>query len=736
MSGKIDRRNFLKIMGLGGAGTALGGCDLPSTVTLEEGKEEVVSYLMPEEYVIPGIGVWYASTCTQCPAGCGIHGRVREGRVLKLEGNPSASMNNGNICMMGQAGVQGHYNPDRIKTPMMREGDNLVPVSWEKAMGAVQEKLTAASGDQIAWFTGTLSGHQAALVNNHLEAVGSKKHYIHEPINAAVWQAVNKDMLGEAMPRLRIDKAQMILSFGADFLGTWISPVNFAGEYAKFRKQKQRGLLVTIEPKMSLTGGSSDLWIAAKPGTEGVVALGIANLLVKTHGKNMSALPQSVQDLVNKYDVETAANMAGIDPKRLEKVAELLVARSPSLVLAGAPAEGQSKGYASVAAVMLLNYLLGNIGQTIESQGNFPFGQLKAKTGGTSDLFNFVEAAKNKQLAVAFFYGTNPKYTAPSAIGMDSALNDVPFKVAISPFMDETTASADVVLPAASYLEDWGTHVAAYQPEQTAIGVQQPLMEKLYAETRGFGDITLDLLKAAKKDVYSAFPDYYAYLKNAHAAMPGNLKEAGMSDNDAWNAALQHGLIKVTVSRNPLSVKPVAFADPAPAESDSNYAYHFVPSARLGLWDGRHANLPWLQEAPDQIAKVVWGSWAEIHPSTAEKLGIKHGSIIKVESEHGSAEVQAIVIKSIHPDVIAIPMGQGHEEYGRYAKGRGANPLKLLNPVKEENTGELASYATRVKVSPTGQKEVVVRLGASDTQAGRRFVVTVPVDQYQRTEGA
>ena len=736
MSGKIDRRNFLKIMGLGGAGTALGGCDLPSTVTLEEGKEDVVSYLMPEEYVIPGVGVWYASTCAQCAAGCGIHGRVREGRVLKLEGNPDASMNHGKICMMGQAGVQAHYNPDRIKTPLLRDGGKLVPVSWEKALTAVQDKLKAASGDQVAWFTGTLSGHQAALVNNHLDAVGSKKHYSHEPINASVWQAVNKDMLGEAMPRLRIDKAQMILSFGADFLGTWISPVHFSGEYAKFRKQKRRGLLVTIEPKMSLAGANSDLWIAAKPGTEGIIALGIANLLVKNHGKNMSSLPQGVQALINQYDVATAAKIAGIEEKRIQRVAELLVERSPSLVLAGAPVEGHAKGYASVAAVMLLNQLLGNIGQTIESQGSFPFNQLRAKTGGTGDLFAFVEAARNKQLAVVFFYGANPKFTAPAALEMTSALNDVPLKVAISMFMDETAMAADVVLPVASYLEDWGTHVAAYQPEQTAISMQQPLMEKLYAETKGFGDIVLDLLKAAKKDVYSVFADYYAYLRHAHAALPAAFKEAGVSANDAWNAALQKGWIKVAAGGKSLPVNPLSFTDPAPAVADTKFAYHFVPSARLGMWDGRHANLPWIQEAPDQISKVVWDSWAELHPATAQKLGIKNGSIINVESEHGTIKVQAVIIKAIHPDVIAIPMGQGHEEYGRYAQGRGANPLTILNPVKEEITGELAMYATRVNASPTGQKEVVVRLGGSDTQAGRRFVVTVPVEQFQRTEGA
>jgi len=736
MSGKIDRRNFLKIMGLGGAGTALGGCDLPSTVTLEEGKEEVTSYLMPEEYVIPGVGVWYASTCMQCSAGCGIHGRVREGRVLKLEGNPGSAMNNGNICMMGQAGVQGHYNPDRIKSPMIREGDQLVPATWEKAMAAIQEKLGGASQNQVAWFTGSISGHQAAILNNHLEAVSSNKHYVHETVNTAVYQAVNKDMLGEALPRLNIDKAQMILSFGADFLGTWVSPVHFAGEYAKFRKQKRRGFLATIEPKMSLTGASSDMWVAARAGSEGVIALGIANHLMKNHSKDISKYPAEVQALINKYDPSTAAGIAGVDAEKIQKLAELLVDKSPSLVLAGAPVEGQSKGYAAVAAVMLLNDMLGNVGKTIESQGNFPFTQLQAKTGGTAGLFDFVQAAKNKQLAVVFFYGTNPKYTAPAAVGFDSALSDVPLKVAISQFPDETTMAADVVLPVASYLEDWGTHVAAYQPADIAIGMQQPLMEKLYADTKGFGDIILGLLKVAKKDVYSAFDDYYAYLKNAHSAMPAELKQPGASAKEAWNAVLQTGMIKVASGAKSLSMKVPAFDDPAPAAADSKYGYQFVPSARLGLWDGRHANLPWLQEAPDQITKLVWDSWAEMHPKTAEKLGVKNGSIINVESEHGNVQVQAVVTKSIHPDVLAIPMGQGHEEYGRYAKGLGANPLKLLNPTKEEKTGELAMYATRVNASLTGQKEVVVRLGASDTQGGRRLVVTVPVDQYQRTEGA
>jgi len=734
MSGSIDRRSFLKILGWGGVGTALSGCDLPSTVTLEEGKEEVVSYLMPEEYVIPGVGVWYASTCTQCNAGCGAHGRVREGRVLKLEGNPESSINNGNLCMMGQAGVQGHYNPDRIRSPMMREAGKLVPVTWEKAMAAVNAKVSAAKGDQVAWFTGSLSGHQATLVANHLDALGSKNHYVHETINNAVWQSVCKDTLGEANPRLRIDKAQMVLSFGADFLGTWVSPVHFSGEYAKFRKQKRRGVLVQIEPKMSLTGANADLWLPSVPGSEGVIALGIANILVKSYSKDISQFPSGVQDLVKKYDAATVTKITGIDEKRLKRIAELLSQRSPSLVLAGAPVEGHANGYNAVAAVMLLNQLLGNIGRTIESAGEFPFEQMQGVAGGTGDLFKFIQAAKNNQLAVAFFHGANPKYAAPAAMGYDSALNNVPFKVAIAQFLDETTAAADVVLPLSSFLEDWGTHVAAYQPVQTVIGIQQPLMEKLYADTRGLGDILVELLKAVNEREYSGFADYYAYLRQAHAAMPSQAKGSG-TDEQTWNTALQKGVINITPGAKQIASSAVNFEDPA-AEGDAGAStLYLAPSARLGLWDGRHANLPWLQEAPDQISKLVWDSWAEIHPSTAAKLGIKQGSIVNVKSEHGAVKVKAILLKSIHPNVIAIPLGQGHETYGRYAKDRGVNPLKILNPTKEEKTGELAMYATRVSVANTNQSEVVVKMGSSDTQAGRRLVVTMPVEQYQRSEG-
>ncbi|HHM04826.1 MAG TPA: molybdopterin dinucleotide-binding protein [Gammaproteobacteria bacterium] len=737
MSGnEINRRDFLKVMGWGGAGAALAGCDVPSTMTLEEGKEDVVAYLVPEEFVIPGIGVYYASVCQQCPAGCGIHGRVREGRVLKVEGNPNSPLNKGKVCQMGQAGLQGHYNPDRLTRPLLRKGKKLVEASWDEALAAINERVgpdSGLDGDRFAWVTGTVSGHQAVLIDAYMAALGASRHYVHEMVNNAVGQAVNRDMLGVAMPRYRLDKAQAVLSLGADFLGAWISPVHFANQYAAFR-EAPRGVLAVAEPSMSLTGANADLWMAVRPGTEGALALGIARELVTRHRRDMSMLPAQVQAVIRRYSAGEAAEATGVRAELIAKTAAWLAEREPSLVLSGTSAESVEHGYQSAAAAMLLNIILGNVGETIELGGEFPFPQMAAKYGNSADLLAFSEALRKRELDVVFFYGSNPVYTSPDRVSVADRLINVPFKVAFSQYMDETTKRADVVLPLLSPYEDWGTHVVAYQGgDDTVIGVQQPVMEPLYPTTRGFGDVMLDLLKVQEAEKFGPYSDYYAYLREAFDNMPANLKQ-GLGSEAFWQRALAAGMITLPRTEGQAQVKAIA-PDLPEYRSDEEYPYHLVPAARLGMWDGRHANLPWLQEAPDQISKVVWNSWAELHPRTAEKLGVKTGDYIKIESENGTIETQVYVYKGVRPEVVAVPMGRGHEDYGRYATGRGVNPLKILNAVTERQTGELALYGTRVKLTKTGRSAKLIKMGGSESQMGRKLVASVTAEVFRRTEG-
>jgi len=742
MSGKeINRRDFLKIMGVSGAGTALAGCDMPTTVTLEEGKEEVIPYVIPEEFVIPGVGVWYASTCRQCPAGCGIHGRVREGRILKVEGNPESPINwspggdkSGKLCQMGQSGLQNHYNPDRLTKPMMRKNGALVEASWDEAMAAIKQHVGPnASGKKFAWFTGMVSGHQAVLLQAHLDAMGSDRHYVHEVVSNAVRQTVNREALGDAMPRYRFDKAQMILSFGADFLGPWQSPVHFTTEYVKFRKAP-RGTLVQVEPKMTLTGGNADLWLAVRPGTEGALALGLANELLSKHNRDGSQLPAGVRSTIARYDLDTVTKITGVPGDRITKVASWLNERTPSLVLSGLSAEGQEHGYDTAAAAMLLNIILGNVGKTIVSSGDFPYSQLNAKEGDTRSVMNFADAVDKGDIDTVFFYGTNPGFTAPDFVALGDKLGKVPFKVALTNFLDETAMQADVVLPIHSQYEEWGTHVPAYQSDYGIIGMQQPVMEPLYTTTRSFGDIMLDLLKIRGADKYASYDDYYTYVRKQVADLPSDLK-GGANEETFWQKTLQKGMVEVKrKGGGALTAKALAVNLPDYSEN-SEYPYHLIPSPRLGMWDGRHANIPWLQEAPDQISKVVWDSWAEMHPKTAQKLGVKEGDYISITSDQGTVETRVFVYKGIHVDAIAVPLGQGHEHYGRFANKRGVNPLKIISPLREAKTGELAMYSTRVKVAKTGRHQTLNKLGGSDSQHGRKLVGTVTAEVFRRTEG-
>lgn len=734
MSGKMNRRDFLKALGVGGAGMSLAACDMPTTVTLEEGKEEVVSYLMPEEYVIPGVGVWFASTCTQCASGCGVHGRVREGRVLKVEGNPDSPISGGRSCQMGQAGVQAHYNPDRLTSPMARKNGKLSTVSWDEATTLLQDRLKGTEGKRIAWLTGTISGHQRVLVDNFQEAVGSDNTFTHEVVNDNVWSAVSRDMLGDSNPSLRIDKADVVLSLGSDFMGASGAPVLYSRQYAEFRGGK-RGTLIHVESKMTMSGGSADFWLPIRPGTEGVFAMGVANYLMRKGSVDTSALDADLRRRIDSYDVSRVADITGVAGDRIQRIAQVLQKGKNRLVLAGPSVQAQEQGYESTAAIMALNIMLGAVGTTIEPGTDSGHPALQARTGGTADLIRFAEGVKNGDYDMVMVYGSNPLYTAPDSIGLKENFQTVKFKVTFTQFMDETAAQADLVLPLDSGLEDWGTHMAAVQGDNHILGIQQPLMGRLHQDTRGFGDIMLSLLKTVKPEQYQGFEDYYAYVANALAAVRPDAHSQAATAKEFWQEALQGGQVKIAAK--PRNFKISTFdVDLPDFDKSDEYPLRLVPSARMGLFDGRHANLPWLQESPDQIAKVVWDSWAEIHPATAERLGVKHGDMIKITSAAGSIETKAYLIKSVHHDVIAVPLGQGHTDYGRYASGRGVNPLNILEALTDGKTGELAMYATKVKIVATGKTRQVVRLGASDSQVGRGFVRTVPVETLRRTEGA
>ena len=714
----FNRRDFLKMLGWGGTAAALSGC---GNTSIEDGKETVVSYVEPSDFMIPSIGVYYNSTCAQCDAGCNIEGRVREGRVLKLEGNPASSINRGKLCGLGQAGVQAHYNPDRLREPLLRNGDKGESISWEKALTLINEKLNGVKGEEIAFLTGGVSGHVKVLLNNYLDALGSKNHYAYEAISPSVVRAANKKAYGVEMPHLHLDKAKVIVSFGADFLGAWISPVHFSQQYAQFRKGNRpegRGILVQIESKMTLTGANADRWIPIRPGTEGILALGIINVLG-------AGVPADVAAAAKDYTADRVSDQTGVPAAQVIKLAELLKSHSPSLVLAGSAAEGYAHGSQNAAAIALLNQVLGNVGRTVDATINLQDTRLAPATGNRAALHAFNENLAQGKFKILFSFGTNPVYTAPSALKLQENLKKASFKVALAHYMDETALEADLVLPLDSALEDWGTSVPEYLVEPY-LSIQQPLMENLNPDTRGVGDILLSLLKQRLAEPYKPYEDFYSFLRSAMVLNKAALGGSGSDDDTFWNDTLGNARVKLPATVAGLSPRTTAspLNLPAPPREVGAYPLRLIPSVSASMRDGRHANLSWLQESPDPLTTVVWDSWVEIHPKTAARLGIVEGDIVEVTSANGSVKSQAYLFPGIHPDAISMPLGYGHEAMGRYAKDTGVNVFKILDPAFDKDTGELAMNETNVRLNKIGKRVVIVKEEGPNggSQLGRKKI--------------
>jgi molybdopterin-containing oxidoreductase family iron-sulfur binding subunit len=741
-----QRRAFLRALGWGGASVSasisLGACGFTS---VDSGVETVKSYVEPEDFNVPGVGIYYASACTQCAAQCGVVGRVRDGRILKLEGNAASVVNKGKLCGLGQASVQHHYNPDRLRMPLLRKNGALTEVKWDEALAALSERAAATRDGRFAILTGPVSGHLKVLIQNTADSFGAGQHFVYDPLSTRINTAAAEQVFGAASPRLLLDEAQLIVSFGADFLDTWVSPVHFSGQYARFRRatdSKPRGVLVQIEPRMTLTGANADRWIGIRPGTEGVLALGLANSLLAGKPHAGATVPAAIATAAAGFDKARVLSDTGITEDAYDRLVRLLQERSPSIVLSGPSAEGHVHGSSNAQAILALNWVLGNVGKTVQPAARIPFPQIAPAAGDTVALRQFSEGLAAGRFDTVLVNDVNPVYSAPAYLKFKESFAKAGFKVVLTQYRDETANAADLVLPADSALEDWGTHVAAYQPEGVELALQQPLMERLYPDTRSPGDVLLELLKRRRPKEYQGFADYYAYLRAALVSNRAAFAGAAGDDEQFWTEALSRGLLHLKAPEAGPAPKAGAieldFAG-STQSADKQFPYRLAPVVRSSLRDGRHANLPWLQETPDSLTTIVWDSWAEVHPATAKNLGVADGDILEIASATGSVKVQAYIFPGLHPDVIGLPLGQGHDSLGRYADGRGVNPFRILDPVFDRKTGELAMYATRIRVTKTGEKVNVVRdegwkSGNLKTQAGRKLVVTLAADKAKLSE--
>jgi molybdopterin-containing oxidoreductase family iron-sulfur binding subunit len=714
----FDRRDFLKLLGIGVAGAAA-GCSPPS--------ERLIPYLVAPNDIMPGVAYWYASTCRECPAGCGMLVKAREGRAIKVEGNPKHPVNQGGLCARGQASLQGLYDADRLRTPMKKEGGAWKPVTWDEGLALASSKLSDAVKARrgVALITDHVTGSLHRLAADWA-AAASATHLVYEPFAHESLREANRRTFGVAeIPNLDFASARCVVSFGADFLETWLSPVGHARGFAAMRARHDgSGHFITVEPRLSLTGASADEWVAIKPGTEAVLALGMARVIL-TEGLGPGVAERgALMDVVSGYTPELVAQQTEVPAETVERLAKLFAAQRPSLAVAGGVAAQSEQSVALIAAVNLLNYAAGNVGQTVRFDRTLDFDAVAS----FDDLQRLIASMSQGAVDVLVVHQANPAYAIPSWAGFGAAMDKVPFRISLSNVLDETSERCDLILPSTHALETLGD-------AETARGVHsiiQPAMQKVPVfDARPAGDTLIALAQAA--GFGDKFPATWAdYLKSRWQPLHQRLG-AGRDFDTFWNETLQAGGIWEDVPATPVRwTGAPAFAVPE-LKGSGDLALVLYPS--INFYDGRGANKSWLQELPDTTTKAVWGTWVEIHPETAARIGVENGDPVRVETEAGKLELPAYLYAGVRKDVIAIPLGQGHTAYGRWASGRGANAATLLVEAQDAASGAIAYLSARATIARGSKAEGLFMTQREKHQHDRGIAQIVPVSALLASAG-
>jgi anaerobic selenocysteine-containing dehydrogenase len=300
------------------------------------------------------------------------------------------------------------------------------------------------------------------------------------------------------------------------------------------------------------------------------------------------------------------------------------------------------------------------------------------------------------------------------------ALDKVPFIVSFGNFLDETSTLADLILPDHSYLESWMDDAPESGTVDAVLSLAPPAMLPLH-ETRALPDVLLDVARRLGGEATKALPwkSYEEMLQATFTPLRHTVGSvAADADDDFWDKLKEQGgwwsgnrTAPARSSPPAGSVAPVKSEDPTWDGAAAEYPFQFLPYVSQQFLDGTHANLSWLQELPEVLSTAIWSSWVEINPQTASRLGIQQSDLIEVSSQHGAVRAPAVLSPGVAPDVIAMPAGQGHEAYGRYATGRGANPARILAPQMATATGSLAWASTRVKVARVGSGNLILFSG-------------------------
>ncbi len=698
---KITRRDFLKFSAMGGM-----------TVMGEEAIRKagrLVPYVIPPERLSPVVWHTLATTCRECPAGCGMHVRHRDGRITKAEGNPDHPVNRGGLCARGQSALQGIYDPDRIQNVLARKrGGPFETAGWEDAIDRIGSRMRELNA-RVAVIGRLETGSLAEIMTRFGKAFGSDRVLFFEPFHYDPLRKAHAALFGTGVvPEYRLDQCDYILSFGADFLETWISNVQFANQFSRMHSLDggKIGYFTYIGPRQSMTACNADEFIAVSPGDQLQAALAILKLMLDAN------LVRQGRDMASALagDFNPDRLNARIPKDRLARIARDFATSRNSVALSGPTPASGSEAEELALIVAVLNHAAGRFGTAIDIDRPHAL----SNTADEEAFSRFLNQLSGRD--ILFIHQANPVFTRP---GSQEFIHRAGLVVYCGTMLDETAALSDWVLPVSSDLESWGD----YEPYPGVYSLIQPTMAPILP-TREFGDILLGLASAAGRGLRRS---------------PGEpeLKTSGdwvrqrfqtLNPQDSWEDALRRGGSWKTDAQAPSqggspplkfrpgAIRPFAGHGPGPQQTGDQAELWLWSSVML--YDGRVSNRGWLQENPEPVSTITWGSWIDIHPDKAKKLGIDPGDVIELAAGNRRIQAPARPTREVEPGTVSLCLGQGHTDLGKIAAGLGANGFLLMPSFPDRPRG----FFGTVSIRKTGKHEDIVTAMSTRQQHGRELL--------------
>jgi molybdopterin-containing oxidoreductase family iron-sulfur binding subunit len=689
----ISRRSFLAALGYTAAGVTLMSCRVP--------EQKIIPNLKQPPEQTPGVANWYASTCAGCRAGCGTLVKVRDGRPIKVEGNPEHPYTKGGLCAVAHSLVFGLYDAERLQKPLAGGKE----AEWKAIDAQILEKLNSikGSGGKVRFLSNMLlSPTSKNLIGKFLSNFKDSRHIVYEPVStSAIGIAHNRTHGKNTVPVLHFDKAKVVVSFDADFLGTWISPVRFTKDYSKARdlKNGQKEMLkhIQFESRMSLTGANADTRVKTSSAEQTEALIFLLSTLVENEDQSNSAnltMPRSSK----------------LSPQMIQQVkksaAELLRHKGESLVICG------SNDVDSQQIVNAVNQVLGNYGKTIDIDSP----SVPAHPND-EEYAELLLEMKRGEIAAIFLLNVNPAYDSYASQDFIEGLTNIPLKISFNPTLDETASLADYNCPGHHSLEAWddaenaGGVFSFNQPTIAPLfktrAYQESLMRwngesgSFYEELRAYWRETL----FAKQTKFTKFDDFWD--KSLH----DGVFVAGLAEKETAQTEFKSDGVEEAIRR---------------LRSKEFSGYSLALYQKTGIRDGRFANSPWLQELPDPISKATWDNYACVSPATAQKLNLTEGQIVNIKKENKAIEMPVLVQPGQSDDCFAVAVGYGRTKAGKAGNNVGVNAF----PFVEFEGGTFQYQVVNVSIEPTSQKTFLAKTQTAESAGERPLVESISLSQY------